>query len=100
MTKCTDTSFKCTGTPCIKSGSGQSVPVHPKCVPVHMCRKSTVVKVYRYTTNVYRYTCMEIARLGQKFDQYARAFLSTNQNGENHNGRGYKRKRNEGRGNF
>ena len=65
----------CTGTPCIKSGSGQSVPVH-------MCRKSTVVKVYRYTTNVYRYTCMGIARLGHKFDQYARALLSTNENGK------------------
>ena len=72
----------CTGTPCLKSGSGQSVLVHPKCEPVHMCRKLTVVKVYRYTTNVYRYTCMGIARLGQKFDQYARALLSTNQNGK------------------
>ena len=71
-----------TGTPCIKSGSGQSVPVHPKCVLVHMCRKLTVVKVYRYTTNVYRYTCMRIARLGQKFDQYTRALLSTDQNGK------------------
>ena len=28
--KCTGTSFMCTGTPCLKSGSGQSVPVHPK----------------------------------------------------------------------
>ena len=100
MTKCTGTSFMCTGTPCIKSGSGQSVPIHPKCVPVHMCRKSTVVKVYRYTTNVYRYTCMGIARLGQKFDQYARALLSTNQNGENHIGGGYKSKRAEVKGNF
>ena len=82
MTKCTGTSFMCTGTPCIKSGSGQSVPVHPKCVPVQMCRKSIVVKVYQYTTNVYRYTCMGIARLGKKFDEYARALLSTNQNGK------------------
>ena len=83
----------CTGTPCIKSGSGQSVPVH-------MCRKSTVVKVYRYTTNVYRYTCMGITRLGQKFDQYARALLSTNKNGENHIGGGYKSKRAQVKGSF
>ena len=34
--KCTGTSFMCTSTHCIKSGSGQSVPVHPKCVPVHV----------------------------------------------------------------
>ena len=37
--KCTGTSFMCTGTPCLKSGSGQSVPVHPICVPVHMYEK-------------------------------------------------------------
>ena len=80
--KCTGTSFMCNGTPCLKSGSGESVPVHPKCVPVHMCRKLTVAKVYRYTTNVYRYTCMEIARFDQEFDLYARALLSTNQNGK------------------
>ena len=73
--KCTGTSFMCTGTPCFKSGSVQSVPVHPKCVPVHMCRKLTVEKVYRYT-------CMEIARFDQEFDLYARALLSTNQNGK------------------
>ena len=73
--KCTGTSFMCTGTPCVKSGSGQSVPVHPKCVPVHMCRKLTVAKVYRY---IY----MGIARFDQEFDLYARAFLSTNQNGK------------------
>ena len=66
----------------LKSGSGQSVPVHPKCVPVHMCRKLTVAKVYRYTTNVYRYTCMGIARFDQEFDLNVRALLSTNQNGK------------------
>ena len=80
--KYTGTSFMCTGTPCIKSGSGQSVPVHSKCVPVHMCRKLTVAKVYWYTTNVYRYICMGITRFDQEFDLYARAFLSTNQNGK------------------
>ena len=42
---------KCTGTPEQKSGSRQSVPVH-------LCKKVTVAKVYRYTTNMYRYTCM------------------------------------------
>ena len=52
---------KCTGTPYSKSGSGQSVPVHPKSVPVHLSRKLAVAKVYRYTINVYRYTCMETA---------------------------------------
>ena len=79
---CTSTSFMCTSTSCFKSGSGQSVPVHPKCVPVHMCRKLTVEKVYRYTTYVYRYTRMEIARFDQEFDLYAMALLSTNQNGK------------------
>ena len=93
--KCTGTSFMCTSTPCLKSGSGQSVPVHPKCVPVHMCRKLAMAKVYRYTTNVYRYTCMGIARFDQEFDLYARALLSTNQNGkitleEGIKGRGHK----------
>ena len=51
---------KCTGTPEQKSGSGQSVPVHLQCVSVHLSRKVTVAKVYRYTTNMYRYTCMKI----------------------------------------
>ena len=31
---------------------------------------------------MYRYICMGIARLGQKFDQNARALLSTNQIGK------------------
>ena len=78
--KCTGTSFMCTGTPCIKSGSGHIVPVQHKCVPVHMCRKLTVVKLYRYITNVYRYIYMEIARFVQELDLYTRALLSTNQN--------------------
>ena len=80
--KCTGTSFMCTGTPSNKSGSGQSVPVHPKCVPVHMCRKLTVAKVYRYIIKVYRYTCMGIARFDQEFELNVRALLSTNQNGK------------------
>ena len=58
--KCTSTPSTCTGTPEQKSGSGQSVPVHLQCVPVHLSRKVTVAKVYWYTTNVYRYTCMKI----------------------------------------
>ena len=52
---------KCTGTPEQKSGSGQSVPVHPQCVPVHLSRKLAVAKVYRYTIKVYQYTCMKTA---------------------------------------
>ena len=74
--KCTGTSFMCTGTPCLKSGSGQSVPVHPKCVPVHLFRNLEVAKVYRYTINVYRYTCMRSAGMEQKRDPNAGAYLS------------------------
>ena len=51
--KCTGTPSMCTSTPEQKSGSEQSVPVHLR-------RKVTVTKVYRYTTNMYRYTCMKI----------------------------------------
>ena len=65
-----------TGTPYSKSGSGQSVPVHPKCVPVHLSRKLAVTKVYRYTINVYRYTCMRSAGIEQKCDPNAGAYLS------------------------
>ena len=57
--KCTGTPSMCTGIPYSKSGSGQSVPVHPQCVPVHLSRKLAVAKVYWYTINVYRYTCMK-----------------------------------------
>ena len=60
--KCTGTLSMCIGTPYSKSGSGQSVPVHPTCVLVHLSRKLAVAKVYRYTINVYRYTCMETTR--------------------------------------
>ena len=88
--KCTGTSFMCTGTPCLKSGSGQSVPVHPKCVPVHpkcvpvhpkcvpvhLFRNLAVAKVYRYTINVYRYTCMRSAGMEQNCDSNAGAYLS------------------------
>ena len=49
--KCTSTPSTCTGTPEQKSGSRQSVLVH-------LSKKVTVAKVYRYTTNMYRYTCM------------------------------------------
>ena len=54
--KCAGTPSTCTDTPVQKSGSRQSVPVHLQHVPVHLCRKVTVAKVYRYTTNMYRYT--------------------------------------------
>ena len=37
----------------------QSVPVHLQRVPVHLCKKGTVAKVYRYTLQVYRYTLRE-----------------------------------------
>ena len=47
-----------------------------------MCRKLTVAKVYRYTTNVYRYTCMGFARFDQEFDLNVRALLSTNKKGK------------------
>ena len=70
------TSFMCTGTPCKKSGSGQSVPVHPKCVPVHLIRKWAVAKVYWYTIKVYRYTCMRSAGMEQNCDPNAGAYLS------------------------
>ena len=80
--KCTGTSFMCTGTPCLKSGSGQSVPIHPKCVPIHLFRNLAVVKVYRYTINVYRYTinvyrytCMRSAGMEQNCDPNAGAYL-------------------------
>ena len=66
----------CTGTPYLKSGSGQSVPVHPKCVPIHLSRKLAVEKVYQYTINVYRYTCMRSAGIEQKCDPNAGAYLS------------------------
>ena len=47
-----------------------------------MCRKVTVVKVYRYTIKVYRYTCMGSARFDQEFELNVRALLSTNQKGK------------------
>ena len=47
-----------------------------------MCRKLTMAKVFRYTTNVYRYTCMGIARFDQELDLKVRALLSTNQKGK------------------
>ena len=74
--KCTGTSFMCTGTPCLKSGSGQSVPVHPICVPVHLIRKLAVAKVYLYTINVYRYTCMRSEGIELKCDPNVGACLS------------------------
>ena len=74
--KCTGTPSMCTGTLKQKSGSGQSVPVHLQCVPVHLSRKVTVAKVYRYTINMYRYTCVRSAGIEQKCNPNARAYLS------------------------
>ena len=65
-----------------KIGSGHIVPVQPKLLPVQLAGKSTVVKLYRYNLNLYRYNCMELAGFGQEFDPYARALSSTNQNGK------------------
>ena len=76
--KCTGTPSKCTGTPEQKSGSRQSVPVHLQHVSVHLCKKVTVAKVYRYTTNMYRYTCMRTTGIGWEFDPNTRAHLSIN----------------------
>ena len=72
----------CTGTPEQKSGSGQSVSVHLQCVPVHLSRKVTVAKVYRYTIYVYRYTYMKITGIEWEFDPNVRAHLSINLEGE------------------
>ena len=74
--KCTGTSFMCIGTPSLKSGSRQSVPIHPKCVPVHLIRKLAVAKAYCYTINVYRYTCMRSAGIEQKCDPNVGAYSS------------------------
>ena len=63
---------------CWKSTRGQSVPVHLQRVPVHLCRKVAVAKVYRYTTNVYRYTCVRTTGIELEFDPNARAHLSIN----------------------
>ena len=38
----------------------------------------TVAKVYRYTTKVYRYTCMKITGIEWEFDPNVRAHLSIN----------------------
>ena len=76
--KCTDTPSMCTGTLEQKSGSGKSVPVHLQCILVHLSRKVTVAKVYRYTINVYRYTCMKITGIEKEFDPNVSAHLSIN----------------------
>ena len=76
--KCTSTPLTCTDTPVQKSGSRQSVPVHLQHVPVHLCKKVTVAKVYWYTTNMYRYTCVRTTGIEQEFDPNARAHLSIN----------------------
>ena len=65
-----------------KSTRGQSVPVHLQCVPVHLSRKVTVAKVYRYTIKVYWYTCMKITGIEWEFDPNVRAHLSINLEGE------------------
>ena len=76
--KYTGTPSMCTSIPGQKSGSEQSVPVHLQCVPVHLCRKVTVAKVYWYTINVYRYTCMKTTGIVEEFDPNVGAHLSIN----------------------
>ena len=68
---CTGTPSMCTGTPEQESGSGKSVPVHLQCVWVHLIKKVTVAKVYRYT-------CMKTTRIDEEFDPNVRAHLSIN----------------------
>ena len=68
----------CTGTPMQKSGREQPVPVHLQPVPVHPCRKVTVSNLYRYNTNLNRYTHVITAGIKQEFDSNARARLSIN----------------------
>ena len=63
---------------CWKSTSGQPVPVHLKPVPVYPCRKVAESNLYRYTTNLYRYTCVRTAGIEQEFDSNARARSSFN----------------------
>ena len=63
LNKCTGTPSTCTGTCYTKRDSGQDVPVHLQHVPVHVTQKGAVAKMYRYTTNMYRYMR---AGLGQK----------------------------------
>ena len=61
----------CTGQPEQKSGSEQSVPVHLQCVPVHLSRKVTVAKVYRYTS-------MKTTGIDEEFDPNVGVHLSIN----------------------
>ena len=68
----------CIGTPMQKSGREQHVPVHLQHVPVHLCRKVAESNMYRYTTNLYWYTCVKTAGIEQEFDPSARARLSIN----------------------
>ena len=75
---CIDTPSTCTGTPMQKSGREQPVPVHLQPVPVHPCRKVTVSNLYRYSTNLYRYTYVRTAGIEQEFDSNAWARLSIN----------------------
>ena len=68
----------CTGTPMQKSGREQTVLVHLQPVSVHLCRKVVENNLYRYTTNLYRYTYVRIARIEQEFDSNERARSSFN----------------------
>ena len=75
---CTSTPSTCTGTSMQKSGKEKHVPVHPQHVPVHLCKKVPVANMYRYTTNLYRYTCVKTVGIEQEFDPNARACFSIN----------------------
>ena len=58
---------------CWKSTSGQPVPVHLQLVSVHPCRKVAESNLYRYTTNLYRYTHVRFAGIEQEYKSNARA---------------------------
>ena len=75
---CISTPSICTGTPMQKSGRGQPVPVHLQLIPVHPCRKVAESKLYRYTTNLYRYTYVRTAGIEQEFDPNTRTCSSFN----------------------
>ena len=47
-----------------KNQIGTGVQVHPPSVPVHPAQKEAVAKVYRYTTNVYRYMRPVFGKIG------------------------------------
>ena len=78
---------------CWKSTSGQYVPIH-------LCRKVAESNLYRYTTNLYQYTCVKTAGIEQEFDPNARACSSFNYQCGITMKRGIKSHRIQGEGSF